>query len=473
MLAKGEKCVGSGRCEECGRCNLYIEANRKTNLNFFPKDFLPKIEWNGYAGEERYGIAFDIGTTTVAGMLWNLNKNNLINTIAKTNPQNDFGADVISRITYSSKSKENLFIMKKKIRDCMNQIIDEFIALYEMKRDEIIKATIVGNTTMNHLFLGIDASSLSKAPFEPAYRGPVIKMAEELELQINPEAEIYILPNIAGHVGADIVGVLLASGIKKLTGLRLVIDIGTNGEMVLALNGRMLACSTAAGPAFEGAHIYQGMRASIGAIETIKIINGKVEIGIIGDAEPIGICGSGLIDAIAQMLDVGIITFKGNMINQEQAVSQGLHADVIARLRKGQSGNEFVLVWKDEGEDIVVTQKDIREVQLAKGAICGGIIILLQCMEVESTQLEEIMLAGAFGSYIRKESALRIGIIPKILEEKITHIGNAAGVGSCMALLSKAERNEAELQYTQVEHVDLALHSNFEREFLKAMYFPK
>ena len=473
MIIKSGKCVGGGKCEECGKCNLYNTTTRKKKLTYLPEGFAPDVEVTGEPDQKRYGIAFDIGTTTVVGMLWNLNNNTLVDMIAKTNPQSQFGADVISRITYSMESTKHQKTMQDKIIGCFNEMIREFADQYQISGQEIRKATVVGNTTMGHLFLGIDASSLARAPFDPAYTGPVQKRAAELDIKIDPDAEVYLLPNIAGHVGSDIVGVLLASGIKKQPGLQLAIDVGTNGEIVLARDGRMLTCSTAAGPAFEGARIYQGMRAARGSIERVRIENGEVVIEVIEDCEPVGICGSGLIDAVAQMLDAGIINFKGNIISAEDASSKGLHPELVARLRKGDNGNEFVLVWKSRSEDIVINQKDIREVQLAKGAIYGGITILMQCMGVDSSMLEKILLAGAFGSYISKKSALRIGLLPMIDEGKIEHIGNAAGVGACMALLSKQEREEAVKQSVEVEHVELALHPNFEREYLYAMYFPK
>jgi len=253
----------------------------------------------------------------------------------------------------------------------------------------------------------------------------------------------------------------------------MAIDIGTNGEIVLACNGRILVCSTAAGPAFEGARIYQGMRAASGSIESVRIEKGDVRVRVIENAEPIGICGSGLIDAVAQMLDAGLVNYKGNILGKEEAEALGLSPALTQRLRKGPCGNEFILVWKDQGEDIVITQKDIREVQLAKGAIYSGIVILMQCLGAAAPQLEQIMLAGAFGSYINKRSILRIGMVPNVGEDKITHIGNAAGVGACMVLLSDEHRAQAYIQAEEAEHVELALHPNFQKEYIDAMYFPQ
>lgn len=474
MGSKDWKCIGGGKCSECGRCNRGQMTTRKMKLTYLPEDFLPELEDGDKDAPPLCGLAFDIGTTTVVGMLWDLNTNEMIDIIAKTNPQSTYGADVISRITFSGESTDNLQTMKTLIRDCMNEMIKEFSEKYQFDTSIIWKATVVGNTTMSHLFLGIDPSSLARAPYHPAFEGSVQKTGAEMSININPEAIIYLLPNIAGHVGSDIVGVLLASRLKRLPGLRLAIDVGTNGEIVLSHNGKMLTCSTAAGPAFEGASIYQGMRASKGSIEGVEIVNGDVEIKVIENAKPVGICGSGLIDAVAAMLEAGVINFRGNIISFEDAKAAGFPEKILSRIRRGERGNEFVLAWATEGEeDIILTQNDIREVQLAKGAIFAGIDILMQCLEVESTILEEIILAGAFGNYISKKSAIRIGMFPEISEDKIRNIGNAAGAGACMALLSKKEMMEAELQSKEIEHVELANHPSFEKVYLKAMYFPK
>lgn len=473
MEAKNRLCIGGGRCDECGRCNLYDTTTRKKRLTNLPEGFIPDVYMEEDREEKRYGAAFDIGSTTVVGMLWDLNESRLVDMIAKTNPQSRYGADVISRITYSSESPENLKQMQRIILNCFNEMLDALGEQYQIEKHRIGKAVVVGNTTMSHLFLGCNPASLARAPFEPAFTGPVTRTAADLGLNMDPDADIFVLPNIAGHVGSDIVGVMIASGIREKPGITLAIDIGTNGEIILGGRGRMLTCSTAAGPAFEGARIYQGMRAADGAIEKVEITDGEVKLKVIGNTVPSGICGSGLIDALAQMLEAGIITFKGNLLTQEDAVSKGLHPELADRLRKGENGSEFVLAWRDGEEDIVINQKDIREVQLAKGAIFGGIQVLLQCLGTTTEELDEILLAGAFGSYIDKKSALRIGLLPGAEKDKIRHIGNAAGVGACMALLSREAKEQADLLALESEHVELALHPAFEREYLQGMYFPR
>lgn len=419
-----------------------------------------------------FGVAFDIGTTTVVGMLWDLNKGELVGVSAQTNPQSIYGADVISRINYSSEDKNNLIILKTKIRDCLNEIIQDFIENFNIESNEIYEATIVGNTTMSHLFLGINPSQLAKSPFNPVFCLPVDVASKDIELNINPQANIHLLPNIAGHVGSDIAGVLLASRIIEKDGLNLAIDVGTNGEIVIAQNGRVLTCSTAAGPAFEGASIYQGMRAASGAIEGVKIENGEITLEIIDNIQPIGICGSGLIDAVAQMLNEGIVDHTGRLMDTEKASINNVDTALLPRLRKGKKGNEFVLVFRDDtDDDIVITQKDIREVQLAKGAIYGGIVSLLNELGAKPEDIDTIFLAGAFGNYIKKENALRIGLFPKIESDRIIPVGNAAGAGACMALLSLDERKKAYIEVQKVEHVELAGRDDFQIEFLNAMNF--
>lgn len=429
---------------------------------------------NIYNGRFReYGIAFDIGTTTVVGMLWNLNENIQVDKIAKTNPQSKFGADVISRITYVDGNMEKLKNMQCLIIDCCNQILDVFSNKHQLLKEWFRKSIVVGNTTMSHFFLGIDPSSLAYSPFKAGFYGFMMKTALELDLHMNDNAEIFILPNIAGHVGSDIVGVMLSSDIKKKEGITIAIDIGTNGEIVLNGKGRLLVCSTAAGPAFEGAGIYSGMRAAEGAIEKINIYNGKVNIEVIGSKEPEGICGAGIVDAVAMMLDAKILDQKGKLITQNEALNRGLHIEIVNRLRKGAQGNEFVVAWRNEREDIVITQKDIREIQLAKGAIFGGTLVLLECLDIGIPEISEILLAGAFGSNINIKSALRIGLLPDIDEKQIHSLGNAAGAGACMALLSEDVKKLASVLAIEAVHVELALHPSFEKQLLEGMYFPE
>ncbi|MEG2199123.1 MAG: ASKHA domain-containing protein, partial [Anaerovorax sp.] len=354
----------TGLCETCGKCkgaNLLDEMNdRKTKMIFMPDDFMPDQD------QEQYGIAFDIGTTTVVGMLWDLKENKMIGNMAMTNPQNEFGADVISRIQYCSGDPNKFKMIRDKIIRCLNDLIGDLCNQNNIAQNQVVRVTVGGNTTMSHIFGGYDPKTLAVAPFEPAYVGLKEFTANEVGLEIGEKARVILVPNIAGHVGGDITAGIVATRLMKLDGLTLFIDIGTNGEIVLSTKDKTVACSTAAGPAFEGASIYQGMRAAAGAIERIKIEDGKVLFKTIENCEPVGICGSGLIDAMGEMFKTGIIKKNGKLLMPEELKDEKLKDEMGQRLRKTGEQKEFVLVFKEQGKDIVITQKDIREVQLAK-----------------------------------------------------------------------------------------------------------
>ena len=419
-----------------------------------------------------YGLAFDIGTTTIMGSLLDLNSGKVVAVAAETNPQRIFGSDVISRIGYASREQgKGLIELQEKVIGAMNAITGKLLAETGVDQNEVYEAVAVGNTTMSHLFLGVDPAYLAPAPFIPAYRRMMELKAEELGLKMNPLGRVVVLPNIAGYVGSDTVGVMLAAGLDQRRDKCLAIDIGTNGEMVLSANGRMLTCSTAAGPAFEGAEISSGMRAAEGAIEAVEISSAAVKLKVIGDAPPRGICGSGLIDAVAGLLTSGLVQPSGRFLDPEKD-GASLPAELRKRLRRGREGLEFVLAWGKGGADVVLTQGDLRKVQLAKGAIAAGIKILLKDTGLAPGDLDAVLLAGAFGNYIRKESALIIGLLPPVPLERIKAIGNAAGDGSRMALVSKSFRERAAALPDLVEHVELSTRADFNEEFIKALNFP-
>lgn len=426
----------------------------------------------GDTDERSYGLAIDIGSTTMVVYLLNLSNGSVIDSGAVTNPQRVFGADVISRITYASQGREQLTQLQKMVVEGLNRIIVELCRKQAIDKEEIYQAVVVGNTTMSHLFLGIDPTYLAPAPFIPVFRKTVEVEAYELGLDILETGHVIVLPNVAGYVGADTVGVMLAAKVDQLTGYTLALDIGTNGEMILAGNDRILTCSTAAGPAFEGAQIKHGMRAAEGAIEIVTI-NDDVEIAVIGEALPQGICGSGLIDAIAEMAKAGVINKTGRLATRSKELEK-LPISLQRRIRTAEEGSEFVLVWKENtatGEEIVLTQRDIRELQLAKGAMRAGIEILMKEMGIEKTHLDRVFLAGAFGNYVKKESALGIGLLPPLPINKISAIGNAAGVGAEIALLSASERKRATVLADRAEHIELSTRMDFQAEFINAMAF--
>lgn len=424
----------------------------------------------GDTAEMVYGLAVDVGTTTVVCMLWNLQNGECIDVEARTNPQSLYGADVISRIQYTKEGKDHLRILQDKIIGCVNEMIGEMAERNAVDKTNIYDCCVVGNTTMSHLFFGVNPESLARTPFAPVFCRSIIAKAEELGIDICPLARVQFLPNIAGHVGADITALLLAADLVNREGNVLAIDIGTNGEVVCAKDGKLLACSTAAGPAFEGAGIRCGMRAAPGAIEKAWIEEGHLKISVIDQEKPIGICGSGVIDLIAALRRAGLINDKGRMLEREEALTLGIPESLADGLRKTETGMEFT-VWKEEDEEIILSQNDIREIQLTKGAMLAGMKTLMKIAGIDEKSLDCLLIAGAFGNYIDKNSALEIRMLPAVDPEKIISIGNSAGTGACMALLNRNYRRNAEIWVKQVEHVELSVNMDFQEEYMLAMNF--
>ena len=424
------------------------------------------------------GLALDIGTTTVALYLCDLATGDIIASGSITNPQVLFGTDVMSRIEYSaSHPVEGVRRMRGELIKAVNTLIDEMVTRNGYFPNQIVDMTVVGNTVMHHIFLGMAPDSLGLWPFEPSIRESVNIKAHELGMLINPSSYVHVLPVEAGFVGADNVGVLISEEPYNRNDLSLTIDIGTNGEVVLGNRETLLSCSCATGPAFEGAQISCGMRAAPGAIEKVRIHPDTLEVDyvVIGNKEwaseqgrceilPSGVCGSGIIDTVAHL-------FKTGIIGEDGAFSKNLHTP---RLRKGQSSvMEFVLTWKHEtatGNDIVFTQRDIRQIQLAKGALHGGCKVLMGHLKV--TYINRMSIAGAFGMHIDKENALTMGLFPWCDPENITMVGNAAGHGAYLTLVDREKRAEADRITGMVTHIELALEEGFQREFMKALSIP-
>lgn len=422
--------------------------------------------------EQNYGIAVDIGTTTVVIMLWNLKRREMVDIYAATNPQGAYGADVISRITYVLEQEGNMEVIHKTIIDCINKAVGDFAEVEGISLHNIYEMTVVGNTTMSHIFLDVHPGQLAVSPFSPVFTKGVETSAEALALNIHPKARVHVAANIAGHVGSDITAGIITTDLMDQDKGHLFIDIGTNGEIVLTGNGRAVACSTAAGPAFEGSSIKQGMRAARGAIERVDILESGIVIETIGDAQPVGICGSGIIDAVGEMIRVGVVDKSGRLLGREKLAKKGLSENILKHVKEGEKANDFVLYFSEDGKsDVVITQKDVREVQLAKAAISAGITIMMKEIGVEKDQLSKISIAGAFGNYIRNTSAINIGLLPKLSEEKIFSLGNSAGIGASMILLSEKSREEAEAVAREIEHIELAARSDFQDQYMMAMMF--
>ena len=426
----------------------------------------------GDTSDRNYGVAFDIGTTTVVGFLMDLCTGRELAVAARGNPQVAFGDDVVSRINHAA-SDGGLKDLQSRIVACLNEIIAECCRKAGIDCEFIYEVTVVGNTTMNHLFLGVNPAFVAQAPYVAALRRSVNVRARDLGMRIHPRGLVHALPNIAGFVGADTVGVILSSAMHESDAPVLAIDIGTNGELVVGNKDRLIACSTAAGPAFEGARIKFGMRAADGAIDKI-VINDDMEYNVIGNVAPRGLCGTALIDLVAELIRVGAVDETGRLL-QGGDLPDRVPEAVRQRIVDGENGADFVIAPAEETQvdgPIVLTQRDIRELQLAKGAIAAGVNIMLQEAGVKPADLCCVLLAGAFGSFIRRNMAKGIGLLPDIPNERIRYIGNAAGAGARMALLSRKCKHEANRISDRVEYLELAGRPDFQMEFASAMMFP-
>ena len=459
--------------------------------------------------EESYGLAIDIGTTTVAAYFCNLSTMEVMDTVSMMNPQCKYGEDVMSRITYHMMNPGGLEKMSNDIVEALNTLIDEAIAgtyppkkkikkkkgeegteewievpeegktYVRLVKEDIEDITIGCNTAMHHILLKIDPEHVGLAPFPPVIHHSLDIKARDLGINTNPSSYVFVLPNEAGFVGADNVGVLIAEEPYNKDEIQLIIDIGTNGELVLGNKEKLISSSCATGPALEGAQLSFGMRAAPGAMERINIDpeTHEVDYKVIGrdawlrysepeDMKAKGICGSGILDLLAELYKAGIVTKSGRFNNK------GHKSD---RYRKNpETGQpEFVLAWAEEtsiDKDIVITQKDVRQIQLAKGALYAGCKLMIQRMNVEN--VDKVKIAGAFGTHVDREKALIMGLFPDCEIEKIVSVGNAAGDGCRAALLNRKKREEADWVSRNVEYIELTVESDFQHEFMGAMQLP-
>jgi uncharacterized 2Fe-2S/4Fe-4S cluster protein (DUF4445 family) len=422
----------------------------------------------------KFGLAIDIGTTSVVTTLMELESGEQLAAVSSLNPQAVFGGDLMSRIAFAQFDAGNLRKLQTRIIGLLNQHIEQITRESGVLAKWIYKVVVVGNTCMHHLLLGIDPSYVGLAPYAPVLRQPLVLPARELFLKLPPEARVCLLPLVAGFVGADAVAVALATRLDESPALRIAVDIGTNGEVLLGSRERLWACSAPAGPALEGAQIRHGMRAAIGAIDRVEVAGGDLRLHTIGDAPAQGICGSGLVDAVAALLDLGVLDWTGLIdVDARDRLPAPIRPRVLMR------GEERLVVLARAGEhgaerEITLTQDDVRQVQLCKGAIASGVAMLQHVAAVPTEHIDELMLAGGFGNYLSVRSALRIGLIPPGLpESRIRYVGNAAALGAQLALVSEAERAHAEAIARRIEHVSLAAHPDFETIFVDCMNFPR
>jgi len=406
------------------------------------------------------GLAVDLGTTKIAAHLVDLATGRTLEARGVMNPQIAYGEDVIARIAYAMQGEDQAEELRQAAVRAVNDLASELCALIGRSRQEIAEAVVVGNTAMHHLFLGLPVRQLGLAPYLPAVIDSLDFKAREVGLEIAPGGYVHLLPNIAGFVGADHVAMLLATGIYRAGEKVIGLDIGTNTEVVLRVEERLLACSTASGPAFEGAHIRHGMRAAPGAIERLRITDTRVEYQTIDNAPPVGLCGSGILDAVAQLLKAGVLNEQGSMKEHP-------------RVRRGKDGPEFVLVAQGEGgggQEVVITRADVGEIQLAKGAMRAGINVLLDEAGLSAEEVDKIVIAGAFGTYIDVDSAVTVGMVPPLPLSRFIQVGNAAAMGARLALISTEQRALAEEIARQVEYIELTNDPRFVGQFTQAMF---
>jgi uncharacterized 2Fe-2S/4Fe-4S cluster protein (DUF4445 family) len=426
--------------------------------------------YRGGAAGDVLGLAVDLGTTTVVVKLIDLADGRCLGTEAEVNPQTRFGDDVISRIKYAQ-SPECLRELQKTTVECINELAGRVCEATGKDMASVYEASIVGNTTMNHIFLGYPVDQLGRAPYQAHSVEAHDVQPDALGLVMNGGGNVHTSENIAGFVGSDTTAVALAVGLDAVTETTLVVDIGTNGELVLSAGERLYAASCAAGPALEGARIRCGSRATEGAIEAVVIDDGDIALDVIGgDIASRSICGSGLIDAVAVMLELGAIDATGRFVSREEA-ADGCSEATQRRLLEIDGQGAFCLAFDGEtGEaTVVLTQRDVREFQLAKGAIQAGIRLLLEKMEIGVDDLEAVMLAGAFGNYIRPASAVRIGLLPDVPLDHIHFVGNAAVAGAEMLLVSEACRGRSAALAKRIEYVEIANEKDFSTVFAGAM----
>jgi uncharacterized 2Fe-2S/4Fe-4S cluster protein (DUF4445 family) len=413
-------------------------------------------------GATLLGLAVDIGTTKMAGYLVDLQSGRTLARAGRMNPQVAYGEDVVSRIAYANEQAEGRKQLQAQLMESLNALVAALYAEAGTSPDRIVEAVVVGNTAMHHLFAGLPVRQLGEAPYLAAASEPLDICARHLGLALAPGAKVYLPPNIAGYVGADHVAMLLATEAWRAERPTVALDIGTNTEISLAVDGKLLSCSCASGPAFEGAHIHAGMRAAPGAVEYVTLADGDVRVQTIGGKPAVGICGSGILDAVAALRSAGILNRAGRL--------QPDHP----RVRPWEQHHAFVLVpaakTGNQG-DLLVTRRDVNEIQLAKGAIRAGVEVLLGEASLTHEDLADFVVAGAFGTYLDIQSAVDVGMFPPLPRSRFRQVGNAAGTGARQMLISAERRALVEAIAARVTYVELTTHPAFTDVYMTAIMF--
>ncbi|MFI5050866.1 MAG: ASKHA domain-containing protein, partial [Gaiellales bacterium] len=426
----------------------------------------------GDTTERRFAIAFDLGTTTVVATLLDLSTGQPVAVRSMLNRQQPFGADVISRVSATMTDPDALEMLQTRAHETLNQLTTEVCEEASVDPAEVYEIVLCGNVTMTQIALGIDPEPLSMAPFIITARTLPPATALDFGVHVNPRAPAAVMPALGAYVGGDIVAGMLATGLTRDRRLRLFIDVGTNSEIALGSSERVLATAAPAGPAFEAAQIRCGMRAAEGAIEGVAVDGDQLKLEVIGDTDPVGMCGSGLVDAVAQLVAAGLIDHSGRYIPDEQAAEE--HPGLAKRLVRIGEERVFVLAWRgdDPANSVYLSQRDVRELQFAKAAIATGWMTLVQELGVDIEEITQVLLAGSFGSYLSASSAVRIGLVPRLALPRIVSAGNVAGEGAKMAALSLRERAAAEAILDEVEYVELSGRTDFQDVFIDQLAFP-
>lgn len=448
--------------------NIDIEVLRDISLNlrnsnwktsaFVRNDEVISLNSNG----KFLGLAVDVGTTKIAGYLLDMESGQTAASKGIMNPQISYGEDITSRMHHALKSPEEAILLQKAVINGVNGLTADLCAEIGAKVTDVIDATMVGNTAIHHLFLRLPVHPLCYPPFNAAVQEALDLKARDLGLKLAPGAYVHIMPNIAGFVGADHVSMLVAIDALNIMDLTLAIDIGTNTEVSLISNGNIFSASCASGPAFEGGHISCGMRAATGAIERMRVESDKVQYKTINDASPIGICGSGIIDSIAQLYDAGVLDESGRMKAQHAGVRDN-----------GESKEFVIFAGNGDNPAVVITQKDIREVQLGKSAIRAGIQILLDKAGHKEEDIKKVHIAGAFGTYIDVANAILMGMLPALPLDRFSPVGNAAGLGARQSLISVKKRALEKSISKRMQYIELAGTPTFNKVFLQTQYLGK
>lgn len=477
-------CNGNGTCGKCKvrilsgdepgiRLSCLVEVTEDLEVELLGTEKEGKVLTSGYVPEfekefrDGYGIAVDIGTTTAALDLVRLSDGEVLGQASMLNAQKQFGQDVLTRITYEYDHPDTgIADLQRAVVESLNEEIRQLCEKTGIEKEEIREIDVAANCTMMHMLLGVDARSIGRAPYRPEFTKAQKLKAAGIGLWAGEETMLYCLPSVSAYIGADIVAGVRVCGLHEETEKVLFIDIGTNGEIVLAGGGHLLSCSCAAGPALEGMNISCGMRAADGAVEDVRITEDGIRLTTIGDGEPEGLCGSGILAAVKELLRTGLIKKTGVFVKKDALDPEDYRYDLI-RL----NGTKRELILDDE-RDLFITQGDVRQVQLAKGAILSGFTALLKKAGIEMKELQKVLIAGQFGAHLPAEFLTGVGILPEEVEDRLVYVGNSSKTGAYMTLMSETMKQEMEALAEKIEYMELAETENYERIFTESMIFP-